>query len=183
MKATELFLSLAFITGVSAKKVLHRPKSTFENVSEEFTGPDAWTFTLQSWSGNGCPDFNNPNASKPNYMATRESDGPFMFNSSLDTFWTYFAFPYMEAFLPPNGPSRMTTTTCDLTVLYEQTDENGGSLADEEKTHVLRLHKNGSLVEANYELDKDVTAEWQVRLVDPQDFTVMVCCLLFISLG
>jgi hypothetical protein len=180
MKIAHLFFPLALASTTLANKLLRRQDLDPEKPIDEYNGPEAWMFTLQSWSGDGCPDFNNTNATKPNYMNTRQSDGPFMFNSSADTFWAYFAFPYMEVHLPPNGPSRMARVVCDLTVLYEQTNEYGGTLKDEEKTHVLRLHKNGSLVEANYKLDKGVNAEWQVRLLDTQDFTVMVCCILIL---
>lgn len=176
------FFSLALASTAFANKVLRRQDLAPELPAEEYDGPEGgWMFTLQSWSGDGCPDFENTNATKPNYMKTRQNSGPFMFNSSANTFWFYFAFPYMEAHLPPNGPTRLVRVTCDLTVKYEQVTEYGGTLRDEDKTHVLRLHKNGSLVEANYKLDKGVTAEWQVRFLDTEDFTVMVRANLLYS--
>lgn len=175
MKVAHLFFQLALASTAPANEVLRRQDVAPEMPEEEYDGPSGdWTFTLQTWSGDGCPDFGETNATRPNYMQTRQSTGPFMPNTSVDTFWSYFAFPYMEAALPLNGPTRMTHVSCDLIVQYEQTTESGGSLRDEEKTHILRLHKNGSLVEANYDLDEGVNAEWQVRYLDTEDFTVMV---------
>jgi hypothetical protein len=98
-----------------------------------------------------------------------------MFNSSADTFWYYIAFPWMQATLDQNDPSRLAKISCNIQVGYEEVTEYGGRIKPENRTHKLRLHKNGSLVMANYKLDKNVNAEWQVRYIVDQDFTIAVC--------
>ncbi|KAF2280458.1 uncharacterized protein EI97DRAFT_498625 [Westerdykella ornata] len=171
MKRPTLCLPILLAATSSARSILATSQRSSE-LTDDFDGPAQWKFTLQNWSGDGCPDFGNTSAT-PGYSFTRQSSGPFMSNSSADTFWSYISFPWMQASLDGNNPSKLARISCDVTVLYEEVTPYGSALPPEKRTHKLKLHKNGSTIEANYKLDKGVNAEWQVRFYDPQDFTVM----------
>jgi hypothetical protein len=178
MKPTTLLIP--FLAGAGlATPIAGAQNSDPKLPTEDFNGPNAWKFTLQSWSGDGCPDFQRTNETSAGYMNTRQSNGP-MLNTSLSTYWSYVAFPWMQAQLDPNDPSRTARVRCDLTLLYEEVTESGSPVPEDKRTHRLRLHKNGSLIQANYMLDKGVTAEWQVRFSDPETFTVMVRLVLMV---
>jgi hypothetical protein len=173
MKTTKLLLSLPLATtAVSTPIIAHRPVDP----SEQYNGPEAWMFTLKDFSGEACPDF-NATSRTDGYMPTRLDLGP-IYNSSLSTYWWYMAFPWMQAQLNVNDTSRLKRMRCEFTIQYEQVTEYGGSIPVDKRTHRLKLHKNGSLILANYRLDKDVAAEWQVRYVDLDYGTVEVSCLL-----
>lgn len=143
--------------------------------------PDAWQFTLLSWSGSGCPDYPTKSYNyTPPYQETHMSSGPFMFNSSLDTYWWYIAYPFMEVQLPKESDVKLVKSTCTVEVAYQQTNEYGGKVKG---THRLRLHKNGTLVQANYQLDEGVSVEWQSRYYSATDETVVVCYIPISYLG
>jgi hypothetical protein len=173
MKATTI-VTLVLASSVLAEPIAipHSPLSVLVKQNDtNFNGPEAWMFTLKSWSGPGCPDYPSYNGTEP-HMKTRTTTSSF-YKTADDVYWWFFAFPWMRSELLKDDSSRMTRLNCEMDIKYEEVDAYGGPAKN--KTHKLRLHKNGTVIEANYKLDKDVVAEWQARYYIVDDPTVAVC--------
>ena len=113
--------------------------------------PESWTFAFTNWSGPGCPDYPTWN------IDTRQSIGPYNMNSSADTWWFYFAYPWL----------RVNATTpsvwCEAEVKYtELADHTGTPRKEDQSKYRLRMHKNGTTVEANYNIDEGNGVVWKV---------------------
>lgn len=113
--------------------------------------PPNWAYNITSLHGPGCPDFATPSNDAYN---TRLTFGQNTLDGSEIYYW-HIAYPSLRASL-----GSVEHTWCETELSYTE-------FADVEKTkkgeyYRLRLHKNGTKVIANYDLEEGVKATWEV---------------------
>lgn len=139
--------------------------------------PEFWTFDLLSWNGPGCPDYPKYNGTETDNSFTRQSIGPYLFNSSADTWWFYFAYPWMRVRLSDisGHAAKSNNTWCESTIKYqEMANDYGTRRKEEESKYRLRMHKNGTTIEAVYKLRDGMSAEWKVTYLAENGDEVLV---------
>ena len=115
--------------------------------------PRFWGFNITSLTGPGCP---NSGADVP--FSTRPTYGSNTVDGSEIYYW-HFAYPSLHAAVGPGAAAAEASTWCETTLSYNELDTLGAPLAKPE--YRLKLHKNGTAMQATYELDEGVVAKWK----------------------
>jgi len=113
--------------------------------------PYWWTFTIRNLTGPGCPDLGSTDP-----FGTRPTYGSNTVDGSEIYYW-HFAYPSMHASVGPGRPE--SSTWCETTLSYAETDKNG--TPKDEPEYRLKLHKNGTEISAVYDLEEGVEAKWK----------------------
>jgi hypothetical protein len=122
--------------------------------------PSWWSFNITTLSGPGCPGL--PSADAGPYVA-RPTYGMNTVDGSEIYYW-FFAYPGLHASVGPGTPK--SATWCETTLSYTETDLNGIPVPKPE--YRLKPHKNGTAINAVYNLDAGVEAEWKVTYYTDQ---------------
>jgi hypothetical protein len=117
--------------------------------------PRFWGFNITSLTGPGCP---NIDAAVQAPFSTRPTYGSNTVDGSEIYYW-HFAYPSLRAAVGPGTPAVEASTWCETTLSYNELDTLGAPVNKPE--YRLQLHKNGTAMQATYELDEGVVAKWK----------------------
>ncbi|KAK4040677.1 hypothetical protein C8A01DRAFT_15470 [Parachaetomium inaequale] len=116
--------------------------------------PYNWLFNITALKGPGCPDFGQ--VSPP--FSTRPTFGMNTVDGSEIYYW-HFAYPHIRLSVGPETPE--ASVWCETTLSYAELENSDGLVPAVEPEYRLKLHKNGTRMLANYELDEGVEARWK----------------------
>lgn len=110
--------------------------------------PNFWNYNLTSFRGPGCPT---------------KSDGPYETRTTFgantvdgsEIYYWYVAYPYMRASV--DADNKEASVWCETTLKYTELDSTG---TKPQADYRLRLHKNGTSMIADTNLEEGVTAKW-----------------------
>lgn len=134
------------------------PVSTPQVSSLPSECPQTWLFNIASYSGPGCPD------SVPGFNATRghtDQGWGSHFVPGCHTPWAWFTLPYIEATVGPGV--REAKTYCEMRLKWREMEGDNYPIdvpLDRAKWK-LKMHRNGTSMEAGYAIDKGVNAKWK----------------------
>lgn len=120
--------------------------------------PESWLFNIASFSGPGCPD------SAPGFNATRghtDQGWGSHFVPGCHTPWAWFTLPYLEAKI--GGGVSESETYCEMRLQWREMEGDNYPIdvpLDRAKWK-LKMHRNGTTIEAGYAIDKGVYAKWK----------------------
>ena len=117
--------------------------------------PRFWGFNITSLTGPGCP---NVGAADQVPFSTRPTYGSNTVDGSEIYYW-HFAYPSLRAAVGPGTAAAEASTWCETTLSYNELDTLGAPVAKPE--YRLKLHKNGTAMQATYHLDEGVVARWR----------------------
>jgi len=125
--------------------------------------PSWWGFNIIGLKGPGCPS-NGPDTG----YKTRETFGLNTVDGSEIYYW-HFAYPHIKASV--GGDEDEANVWCETTLNYTEWKDakNTVTAAD----YRLKLHKNGTEVIANYDLDEGVEAKWKFTYYTTDDDEVV----------
>jgi len=117
--------------------------------------PWNWKFEITALEGPGCPDFGNTTED----YSTRPTYGSNTVDGSEIYYW-YFAYPYISVDVDAKTPE--ASTWCETTLKYTELAKSGadGLAVADPAEYRLKLHKNGTQMIANYNLEEGVEAKW-----------------------
>ncbi|KAL5371801.1 hypothetical protein DPSP01_013982 [Paraphaeosphaeria sporulosa] len=120
--------------------------------------PETWFFNIDSFSGPGCPD------SAPGFNAThgRTDQGwGSHFMPGCHTPWAWFTLPYTEASV--GAGVRESKTYCELRLKWREMkgDTYPIEVPLDQAAWKLKMHRNGTTMEAGYAIDEGVRADWR----------------------
>ncbi|KAF2191596.1 hypothetical protein K469DRAFT_736266 [Zopfia rhizophila CBS 207.26] len=114
--------------------------------------PSFWTFDMVNFTGPGCPDFDSTKEVK-----TRPTFGMNTVDGTEIYYW-HFAYPELRASIGPDVDREGSHTWCETTLKY--TEVENYDTKKPKADYRLKLHKNGTRMLANYQLDEGVQAKW-----------------------
>ncbi|KAH6631226.1 hypothetical protein F5144DRAFT_531717 [Chaetomium tenue] len=112
--------------------------------------PWSWNFEITALEGPGCPDFG---ATEP--RVTRPTFGMNTVDGSEIYYW-HFAYPHIHLNVDAANPE--ASIWCETTLKYTELVQSGEPADPAE--YRLKLHKNGTRILANYDLEEGVEAKW-----------------------
>ncbi|KAH6857150.1 hypothetical protein B0I37DRAFT_300601 [Chaetomium sp. MPI-CAGE-AT-0009] len=115
--------------------------------------PYNWKFEIAALEGPGCPDFGQTEPPR----VTRPTFGSNTVDGSEIYYW-HFAYPHIRLNVDAETPE--ASIWCETTLKYTELEEGGGLNPAVDPDYRLKLHKNGTLMLANYELEEGVKAKW-----------------------
>jgi hypothetical protein len=130
--------------------------------------PYGWQFNITALSGPGCPDFGQ---TMPTFV-TRPTFGRNTVDGSEIYYW-FFAYPHLRASVGPDVPE--ASVWCETTLSYTEYNQQGVADVPEYR---LKLHKNGTSVLAEYDLEEGVVAEWKMTYYTDEDEVRETCGLV-----
>ncbi|KAK4140168.1 uncharacterized protein C8A04DRAFT_15193 [Dichotomopilus funicola] len=112
--------------------------------------PWNWLFEITALEGPGCPDVG------PEGYGTRPTYGSNTVDGSEIYYW-HFAYPAISLNVDTENPE--ASIWCETTLKYTELSETSTDPADP-AGYRLKLHKNGTEIIANYDLEEGVEATW-----------------------
>lgn len=121
--------------------------------------PEVWKFDIASYSGPGCPD------STPGFNATlghTDQGWGSHFVPGCHTPWAWFSLPYTQATVGSAG--RVSKTYCEMRLRWREMKGEAYPIDVplDQASWRLKLHRNGSTIEAGYAIDERVRARWGI---------------------
>ncbi|KAJ4289039.1 hypothetical protein N0V90_011381 [Kalmusia sp. IMI 367209] len=134
--------------------------------------PENWLFNIASFSGPGCPD------STPGFNATKghtDQGWGSHFVPGCHTPWAWFTLPYVEANV--GAGVRESKTYCEMRLKWREMkgDTYPIDVPLNQAAWKLKMHRNGTTMEAGYAIDGGVRARWGVTYwMDENDPTSQI---------
>lgn len=142
----------AFVALMGAALALPSPIIPADDLPPVRILPYSWLWNITALSGPGCPDFG---ADYRKSFVTRSNHGANTVDGSEIYYW-FFAYPHLRASVGPGTPQ--ASIWCETTLSYTEYAKGGLAEAAEYRA---KLHKNGTAVTAQYNLEEGVTAQWK----------------------